>query len=152
MYQFSKRSLRNLKSVRHALQDLAHLALALSRVDFGVIEGLRTRERQARLMATGASQTMDSRHLTGDAVDLAAYIGRSPSLDFSLYIDIAEVWRSAALALGTQIIWGAAWDRPLHQWPSAEAAMDDYIAERRRQKRRPFLDAGHYDLLRSHSK
>lgn len=128
MYQFSKRSLRNLQGIKPPLVDLAHQALALSKVDFGIIEGLRTRERQAKLVAAGASQTLDSRHLTGHAVDLAAYIGRSLRWDFNLYIDIAEAWRAAALALGIPIIWGAAW---------------------RRQRTRPFLDAGHFELPRS---
>ena len=43
--------------------------------DFQVQEGLRTRERQAELVARGASRTMHSRHLTGHAVDLVALGG-----------------------------------------------------------------------------
>lgn len=147
MYQFSKRSLRNLQGLKPPLVDLAHQALALSSVDWGVIEGLRTRERQAALVKAGASQTMDSRHLTGHALDIAAYVGRSIRWDFNLYVQIAEAWRSASLALGTPVIWGAAWRRPLHEWQSAEAAMNDYIGERRKVKKTPFLDAGHYELV-----
>ena len=41
---------------------------------FIVTEGLRTRERQAELVRIGASQTMNSRHLTGHAVDIAYWI------------------------------------------------------------------------------
>ena len=36
-----------------------------------VLEGVRSKERQATLVADGKSQTMNSRHLTGDAIDLA---------------------------------------------------------------------------------
>jgi peptidoglycan L-alanyl-D-glutamate endopeptidase CwlK len=149
MYQFSKRSLRNLQGIKPPLVDVAHQALGLSPVDFGIISGVRTREQQARLVKAGASETMDSRHLTGHAVDLAAYIGRSLRWDFALYVQIAEAWRSASLALGIPISWGAAWRRELGDWPSAEAAMNDYIRERRRKKLKVFLDAGHFELPRS---
>jgi peptidoglycan LD-endopeptidase CwlK len=43
--------------------------------DFRIQAGLRTRERQAELVARGASRTMYSRHLTGHAVDLVALGG-----------------------------------------------------------------------------
>ena len=43
-------------------------------VPFIVTEGVRSRKRQARLVAIGASRTMDSRHLTGHAVDLAYWL------------------------------------------------------------------------------
>lgn len=53
--------------VRHALE--------LSSVDFGITEGLRTQERQKQLYVESKSQTMYSRHLTGDADDVVAYVG-----------------------------------------------------------------------------
>jgi peptidoglycan L-alanyl-D-glutamate endopeptidase CwlK len=50
-------------------------AIQITTQDFRVQEGLRTRERRAKLVARGASRTMNARHLTDHAVDLAALGG-----------------------------------------------------------------------------
>ncbi len=72
-FRFSQRSENNLKGVNPALVQVVRRALELSIVDFGVTEGLRTVERQKELVAKGASQTMNSRHITGHAIDVFAY-------------------------------------------------------------------------------
>ena len=64
-----------LKGVNIDLVSVVHRALELSDIDFAVTEGLRTKERQAELVKAGASKTMNSRHITGHAVDLAAIVG-----------------------------------------------------------------------------
>lgn len=69
-FKFSQRSENNLKGVNPALVKVIRRALEITPVDFIVIEGLRTQERQKELVATGKSQTMNSRHLTGHAVDI----------------------------------------------------------------------------------
>lgn len=69
-FKFSQRSESNLKGVNPALVKVIRRALEITPVDFIVIEGLRTQERQRELVATGKSQTMNSRHLTGHAVDI----------------------------------------------------------------------------------
>ncbi|MFW5399422.1 M15 family peptidase, partial [Yersinia sp. 1252 StPb PI] len=69
-FRFSQRSEGNLKGVNDDLVRVVRRALELSTVDFGVIEGVRTVERQKELVATGKSQTMNSRHISGNAVDL----------------------------------------------------------------------------------
>ncbi|EMC3653688.1 M15 family metallopeptidase [Citrobacter braakii] len=69
-FKFSLRSETNLKSVNPALVKVIRRTLELTPVDFIVIEGLRTQTRQKELVATGKSQTMNSRHLTGHAVDI----------------------------------------------------------------------------------
>lgn len=69
-FRFSQRSENNLKGVKPALVNVIRRALELTPVDFIVIEGLRTQARQKELVATGKSQTMNSRHLTGNAVDI----------------------------------------------------------------------------------
>ncbi len=74
-FRFSQRSEKNLAGVKPQLVAVVRRALALSDVDFGITEGLRTKERQKQLVAEGKSQTMNSRHLTGDAVDVVAYVG-----------------------------------------------------------------------------
>lgn len=67
---WSDRSLRNLKGIHPDLRRVMDRALKDSPIDFVVIDGLRTIERQRQLVAAGASKTMNSRHLTGHAVDL----------------------------------------------------------------------------------
>jgi len=115
---------------------------------FRVTEGLRTRERQAELVAKGASQTMNSRHLTGHAVDLAPLVGTDVSWDWKHFYPMADAIADAARADGVPLIWGGAWGRTVHDWPKgdAKAAQDAYVAERRAAKRRPFLDGPHFEL------
>lgn len=69
-FRFSQRSESNLNGVNPNLVKVIRRALELTPVDFIVIEGLRTQARQKELVATGKSQTMNSRHLTGNAVDI----------------------------------------------------------------------------------
>ncbi|ELI8130171.1 M15 family metallopeptidase, partial [Yersinia enterocolitica] len=64
-FRFSQRSENNLKGVNASLVKVVRRALELSTVDFGVIEGVRTVERQKELVAAGKSQTMNSRHISG---------------------------------------------------------------------------------------
>ncbi|MGL5735297.1 MAG: M15 family metallopeptidase, partial [Beijerinckiaceae bacterium] len=70
MRKWSKRSLDNLAGIHPDLRRVMDRALHESPIDFTVIEGLRTVERQKELVAKGASKTMNSRHITGHAVDL----------------------------------------------------------------------------------
>lgn len=77
--------------------------------EIGVLEGLRTRERQVQLVASGASRTMKSRHLTGHAVDLGAWVGGALRWDWPLYRVIAVHMKMAALGLAIPIEWGGDW-------------------------------------------
>lgn len=70
MKTWSDRSLKNLMGIHPDLRRVMDRALKDSPIDFVVIDGLRTIERQRQLVAAGASKTMKSRHLTGHAVDL----------------------------------------------------------------------------------
>jgi peptidoglycan L-alanyl-D-glutamate endopeptidase CwlK len=69
-----QRSLSRLEGVHPDLVRVVKRAAAISDLDFTVLEGLRTLERQRKLRAEGASKTLNSRHLTGHAVDLAPLI------------------------------------------------------------------------------
>jgi peptidoglycan L-alanyl-D-glutamate endopeptidase CwlK len=115
---------------------------------FRVIEGMRTTARQAELVAKGASQTMNSRHLTGHAVDLAPIVGADISWTWTHFFPLADAIAHAARAEGVPIIWGGAWGRTAHDWPqgSAKQAQAAYVAERRAAGRRPFLDGPHFEL------
>lgn len=89
--------------------------------DFIVTEGLRTVERQKQLVASGASQTMASRHLTGHAVDLAALVGGEVRWDWPLYHKLAEAMKRAAKECGVAIVWGGDW-RTFKDGPHFELA------------------------------
>lgn len=83
--------------------------LASTRASFIVTEGLRTKERQAELFKAGASKTMNSRHLTGHAVDLAVKVGDEIRWDWPLYEELAEVVKKCARELEIPIVAGADW-------------------------------------------
>jgi len=147
-WRFSKRSLQRLEGVKPELVEVTKTALELSRIDFGVTCGLRTVQEQRELVARGASRTMRSKHITGDAVDVVAYIGKRISWELSLYDDIADAFKAAAMEHDVKIRWGAAWNVPdLREWDGTmQDAMDFYIDTRRSQGRRPFIDGPHIEL------
>ena len=148
-FKLSGRSLMRLNGVKDDLRDVVTRAIELTKVDFGVIEGLRTEKRQKELLASGASQTMKSKHLTGDAVDLMAYIGSRGSWELNLYDDIADAMKKAAIEKNIGIRWGAAWNvNDIRNWgDTMEEAMNYYIDTRRNEGRRPFIDAPHFELI-----
>ncbi len=148
-FRLSQRSRNNLVGVRTDLVAVVERAIELTRVDFAVTEGVRTTARQRELVAKGASHTMNSKHITGEAVDLVAFLGGRISWELNLYDDIAEAMREAAIEYNTSIRWGAAWNVPdITKWgDSMEAAMNFYVDERRKQGRRPFIDAPHFELV-----
>ena len=148
-FKLSGRSVLRLNGVNEDLRSVVLRAIEITKVDFGVIEGLRTEKRQEELVASGASQTMKSRHLTGDAVDLMAYVGSRGSWELNLYDDIADAMKEAAIEKDVGIQWGAAWTVPdIREWDGTmEEAMNSYIDIRRSEGRRPFIDAPHFQLL-----
>ena len=121
MFKLSKRSLDRLVGVNPNLVKVVTRAIEITPVDFVVLEGLRTRERQAQLVASGASQTMNSRHLTGDAVDLGAWVGNEVRWDWPLYHKIAAAMKQAAKDVDVPVEWGGDWasfsDGPHFQIP-----------------------------------
>jgi peptidoglycan LD-endopeptidase CwlK len=110
MRKWSKRSLDNLQGIHPDLRRVMDRALQESPLDFTVIEGLRTVARQKELVAKGASKTMNSRHITGHAVDLmpTAPNGKG-SFDWSLYHRLAPAVKAAAKAEGVALVWGGDW-------------------------------------------
>ena len=93
--------------VRKTFSDWASTNGGVSRLI--VTEGVRSKERQAQLYAAGASMTMDSRHLTGHAVDLAVIIGGKPDWSWPPLHRLGPLMESNARALGVKLIWGGRW-------------------------------------------
>ncbi|MEN4246446.1 M15 family metallopeptidase [Serratia marcescens] len=126
-FSFSERSKKNLQGVNPALIAVARRALELSPVDFGITEGLRTMERQREMVRTGKSQTLKSRHLTGHAVDVVAYLGANISWEWKYYEQIAAAFKQAGKELGTAIEWGGDW-KTLKDGPHFQLSVKDFPA------------------------
>jgi len=148
-FKLSKRSLDNLRGVDSRLIEVVHFAIQYTKVDFAVTEGVRTIARQKELVAKGASQTMNSKHIDGKAVDLVAYIGNRISWELNLYDDIADAMKLGAKEVGVPIRWGGAWHiSDITKWSGTmQSAMDAYVDLRRSQGRRIFLDGPHFELM-----
>jgi len=110
-FQFSRRSKDHLATLNPDLQKVARLALIRSRVDFTIISSRRDRDEQRRLVAAGKSQTLNSRHLTGDALD---FVPLDPNtgkgrFDRALAIEVAAAFMDAGASLQTPVRWGGMW-------------------------------------------
>ena len=148
-YKLSTKSQERLMGVEPELKEVVYEAIKVTKIDFGVIEGLRTEEKQKQLVESGASQTMKSKHLEGRAVDLMAYIGGRGSWELNVYDEIADAMKEAAIKVDVAVRWGAAWTvTNIREWKGTmEEAMNSYIDTRRGQGRRPFIDAPHFELM-----
>ena len=109
MYSLGPRSKQRLKGVHPDLVKVVERAIEISTIDFTVLEGLRTPERQKALVEAGASQTLNSRHITGHAVDLGAWVDNQVDWSWPLDHKIAAAMKDAAKQEGVSIVWGGDW-------------------------------------------
>jgi len=123
-YNLSKKSRDRLAGVHPDLVKVVERAIEITEIDFAVLEGVRSKTRQEQLVKAGASQTVRSRHLTGHAVDLGAYVAGSVRWDWPLYHKLAVAVKQAAAELQIPIEWGGDWttfkDGPHWQLPWKE--------------------------------
>ena len=147
-FKLSTRSKNKLEGVHPDMVAVVERAIELTKVDFGVTYGVRSLAEQEKLVASGRSQTMKSKHIDGHAVDLMAYVNGG-RWELNLYDEIADAMAEAARVCDVPVRWGAAWTVPnIAQWQGdMESAMNDYIDTRRSQNRRPFIDAPHFELM-----
>lgn len=108
-YLLGQKSLANLTGVHPDLIAVVKRAIAMTTVDFRVQQGLRSRSEQEMLVKKGASRTLNSRHLTGHAVDLVALVAGEVRWDWPLYHQIAKAMKAAAKDLNVPITWGGDW-------------------------------------------
>lgn len=108
-FKFGQRSLKNLNGIHPDLRKVMDHAIQNSPIDFMVIEGLRTLDRQKELVKAGASKTMNSRHITGHAVDIVPMLNGKIRFDWPLYHQLAPVIKASANLLGIPIVWGGDW-------------------------------------------
>lgn len=123
-YTLSKKSRDRLVGVHQDLVKVVERAIEITEIDFAVLEGVRSKTRQEQLVKAGASQTMRSRHLTGHAVDLGAYVAGSVRWDWPLYNQLAAAMKKAAAELAIPLEWGGDWttfkDGPHFQLPKKD--------------------------------
>lgn len=121
MFKLSQRSLGRLEGVHPDLVKVVKRAIEITEIDFAVLEGVRSQETQQEYLKKGATTTLRSRHLTGHAVDLGAFLGDSVRWEWPLYEKIAKAVKSAAQELAVPIEWGGDWkkfkDGPHFQLP-----------------------------------
>lgn len=110
-FKLSQKSEGRLAGVHADLVKVVRRAIEISTVDFAVLEGLRTVERQRQLLKAGASTTLKSRHLTGHAIDLGAIVDGQVRWDWGLYYKIAASMKQAAKELKIGIEWGGDWKK-----------------------------------------
>ena len=148
-YKLSTRSREKLIGIDSKLKEVVCLAITYTKIDFGVIEGLRTENRQRALVESGASKTMKSKHLDGRAVDLMAYVDGRGCWELNVYDEVADAMKRAAIEVDVAVRWGAAWTvTDIREWNGTmEEAMNSYVDTRRGQGRRPFIDAPHFELM-----
>lgn len=107
--QLSKSSVARLKGVHPDLVRVVKRAAANAKVPFIVVEGVRTLERQKELLKVGATKILNSRHITGHAVDLVPLVDGKPRWDWSLYLGLADCVRQAARDEKVSVRWGGSW-------------------------------------------
>jgi hypothetical protein len=146
-FTLGKRSRAELVGVHPDLVRVVEHAIRITPIDFSVIDGVRTLDEQRAYVASGASRTMHSRHLTGHAVDLAAYVGNKIRWEQALLCSIAIAMRDAARAEGVPLRWGGCWSPLLTDSDlDPEDLIAQYIDRKRRAAEKPFVDAPHYEL------
>lgn len=146
----SQASRTKLDQINQQLALVVYMAAESCPLALTVVEGLRTERRQAELVRTGASRTMYSRHITGNAVDLAPVVDGEVRWDWPLFFTIAASIRAAAIKLCVPIRWGGVWDTPLSSLPETSDAIHDaqieYVSRVKERGGRPFLDGPHFEI------
>ena len=106
-YKLGTRSMQSLSGVHPDLVDVVKLAITITEVDFTVIEGIRNINRQRQLYKAGKSTTMNSRHITGHAVDMVPW--PVDWEDLERFNVMAEAMKTAAEVQEIPIVWGGDW-------------------------------------------
>lgn len=108
-YQFGQKSLERLSTVHPDLQRVFKEAITDSPYDFSITEGVRSLERQKELVAAKKSTTMNSRHLTGKAVDIAVFVDGKITWDLKYYKTVTDHIKVVAKLNDVPIVCGIDW-------------------------------------------
>ena len=116
-FNFSKKSHERMITADPRLVEIAMLAIKISKVDFGIPEfgGKRTHIEQRELFDRGASKCdgtrLKSKHQSGLALDVYAYVDGKASWDTGHLTSVAVAMLQAANRLGYKLSWGGLWTR-----------------------------------------
>ena len=140
-YYLSEKSLSKLQGVHPDLVAVVKRAIEITEQDFLVLEGVRSVDRQRVLYNSGKSQTMNSRHLTGHAVDLAPW---PVSWDWKKFYPIADAMRKAAQQVDVPLRWGGNWKvHDLRKWHGTAKLLA-------KKYKGGFPDGVHFELSRKY--
>lgn len=146
-FKFGDSSLFELSHVHPDLVRVVNRALELSVQDFAVHDGSRTMAEQKRLVESGASKTLDSRHLTGHAVDLVPYVNGKLRWEWEPIYKIADAMRVAAREINIPIRWGGAWDTDFTAYEGLpEHLVSEYVSRMKKAGKKAFIDGPHFEL------
>lgn len=149
MREPNTKDLFKLKGTDPVLQRIVLRAIALSAVDFVIVQGLRADAEQWRLVQAGKSKTLKSLHLVGRAVDTGAMVNKRLTWDPVFYPIIARAFAEAGAEAKRTIRWGGCWKAL--PWPCTvkdlRDMLDNYAAYCKAKNRRPFMDLGHFEML-----
>lgn len=109
--QLDEKSLTRMHGVHPDLVRVVLRAAEISDIEFIVTEGVRSMKRQRALVASGASRTLRSRHLSGHAIDFAPVVEGEVTWKWPPFHLIAAAFKTAAAELGVSIVWGGDWPR-----------------------------------------
>ena len=122
--KLSELSRKRLDGVHPDLVAVVERASEIGPTEILVVEGVRTTARQKKLVADGKSKTMNSRHLTGHAVDLCAVVEGKLLWGKPFCVGIETAMKNAARELNVEVEWGGDWksfvDTP--HWQLSRAA------------------------------
>jgi peptidoglycan L-alanyl-D-glutamate endopeptidase CwlK len=144
----------NLVGVHPDVVAVVRRAILITEIDFTVHDGLRTLTEQKKLVASWASRTLDSYHLTGDAVDLVPFVGGKLRWEMPLCNEIARAVFEASGQLGVRLVWGRVWDMELIELDPDDFDGDRAVYVQRYQrihgaKKFPLDDGPHFQRVRS---
>ena len=106
MPRFGKTSKKRLKGIDPKLVNVLNELIKI--MDVTIIEGLRSKERQAELLEKGATKVKYSKHMEGKAVDLSPYPIDWENRDGFHYV--GGMIRGIAKQLNVKVRWGGDWD------------------------------------------
>lgn len=154
-YVLGSRSRVKLQGVHPALVRSVELAISITEQDFAVHCGCRTLEEQRQCVARGTSWTLNSKHLKqpdrfGRAVDLVPFRDGQLSWDWPGCYLIASAMSRASAEIGVTLVWGGVWDRAMREYKPTLAAIReasaDYVARRKKLRRRAAIDGPHFEI------
>ena len=148
-YFLSDASRAELHGVHRDLIKVVQGAICVTELDFSVLEGIRSVERQKELFNKKKTKTMKSRHLTGHAVDLVPYVKGKSSFDWNDVYKVARAMRTASIETGIPIKWGGVWDKNMDELDSdMKLEVMSFISREECKNPDRFLDGVHFQLCR----